>query len=245
MIQNRALTYVGNIMNEEVENNKLLNSAKMVYEQVKNYDLHYSNIRTTVSTFLLTTALGLGSYLIGQGSDYYILGLFMPTAFLCISILNNLFFVYVMGKCAKKAGELELLISALSQNEGNIKVKIKPEIKVEAETKVLTIWGNIAYVLSQIVGTIGSILPRISGYIKREFFNKTKNIEVKNKVEIKVKYKSYTISEYLEKFEPLLFRNDFEQTIRGFKPFYKAPKSFFGEIGVKSTVAPASFCTQN
>jgi hypothetical protein len=210
---------------------ELLNSAKMVYEQVKNYDLHYSNIRTTVSTFLLTTALGLGSYLIGKGSEYYLLGLFMPIAFLSISILNNLFFVYVMGKCAKKAGQLEILISALSLNKEEIKVKKKPELKTEIET-------------TTILDKIINLVTQIFDYIKREFFQK-KKLEAKDtnegedlkkeKEKEKDKYDTYSISDYLDKFEPLLFRNNFEQTIREFKAFQNAPKSFFGEIGVKST----------
>jgi len=98
-----------------------LQSARNIYEEVRTYDLHYSNIRTTVSTFLLTTALTLGAYLIGE--KQFLLGLVFPTMVLIVSILNNKFFVYVMGVCAKKAGNLEALIEALSLGKNTLMLR--------------------------------------------------------------------------------------------------------------------------
>jgi hypothetical protein len=85
--------------------NEPLYSLWRMYEQIRVYDLHYSTIRTSVSTFFLTFSLGLGSFLISH--EQYFLAIIFPTAFLIISIVISLFFVHLMQHCVHKASYLE------------------------------------------------------------------------------------------------------------------------------------------
>jgi hypothetical protein len=94
---------------------ELLNSCWRMYEQVRAYDLHYSTIRTTVSTILLTASLTAGGLLLAN--KHYYVAVFLPTSLLFISILLSNYFVYLMKYCSSKAGKLEELIRELSINE--------------------------------------------------------------------------------------------------------------------------------
>jgi len=95
-----------------------LNSIWRMYEHIRAYDLHYSTLRTTVTTILVTTSVTAGGVLLAN--KLYFAALFFPTLLLFISILLSNYFLYLTDYCSEKADTLEKLINELTIKMGNI-----------------------------------------------------------------------------------------------------------------------------
>lgn len=98
----------------EVEVNT--NLIKHINDEVRSYDLHYSNIRTTVCTFLLTAALGTFALVANGKSTTESIRLFMliPLIFVWTSFFFGAYFLKLTAACHKFQNLIEATNSATS-----------------------------------------------------------------------------------------------------------------------------------
>lgn len=82
------------------------------YDTVKDYDIHYSTMRTLISLALLTASLTIGGLFIDK-NDFF-MALIMPSLFLIIAIFLNNFFIFVMTSCLEHASQIEEAIANIT-----------------------------------------------------------------------------------------------------------------------------------
>ena len=118
------------------KNTEILDSLWKGYGAVKDYDVHYSSMRTAISLSFLTVAVTLGGFFIYQTSYY--LAFVMPSFALVIAIFLNNFFIQLMRFCLKRAGDIEQEISSIiTKTEPHLdKIKILLLFRQEIGEKI-------------------------------------------------------------------------------------------------------------
>jgi hypothetical protein len=89
-----------------------------MYDQVREYDIHYSNVRTTLSTFSLTAVFGLDAWIFSQtyekttAPDKFLIGagILVPAVLLCLALFISAHFQRLTRACEKYQNELEKML---------------------------------------------------------------------------------------------------------------------------------------